>query len=121
MKIALTILYVSLVFVVLALIAGVVRAIVKHYKPVPPPTISSSIEFGSPHSYLTSEYPNDEKIPGILEEFGKSDYTLTEVYGPSDQYPLQGMKLVFKNGFETHELAVGDNSQYLTPTAVEDG
>ena len=87
-KIALTILYIGLVFFVLALIAGVVRAIVKHFKPVPPPTISDSIEFGNPHSVLTSEYPNDDKIPDILKAFGDSDYTLTEVYGPSDQYPL---------------------------------
>ena len=88
LKIALTILYIGLVFFLLALIAAVVRAIVKHYKPAPPPVISSSLEFGSPDSVLTSEYPNDDKIPGILEEYGHLGYNLKEIYGPSDDYPL---------------------------------
>ena len=118
LKIALTILYIGLVFIVLSVIAAAVRAIVKHYKPLPPATISSSLEFGSPHSILTSEYPNDDKLPDIIAEYGRAGYALTEIYGPSDEYPLQGLKLAFENGFETHTLQVSEHMQYLTPTAV---
>ena len=66
MKIVLTILFVGMVMLVCALIAGVVREIVKRFKPVPPPSISSTIEFGSPDSMLTYEHPGDDKLPGII-------------------------------------------------------
>ena len=95
MKIAVTILFIGVSLLVCALIAGVVREIVKRFKPVPPPQITSTLEFGSPDSMLTYEYPGDDKLQGVIDEFGKSGYTLTQIYGPSDSYPLQAIRLGF--------------------------
>ena len=121
MKIAVTILFIGVSLLVCALIAGVVREIVKRFKPVPPPQITSTLEFGSPDSMLTYEYPGDDKLQGVIDEFGKSGYTLTQIYGPSDSYPLQAIRLGFANGFMTHKLGVGEHPQYLTPIDVKDG
>ena len=67
MKVGLTILFIGFAMLVCALIAGVVREIVDRYKPVQPPRISSTIEFGNPNSTLTYEHPGDNKLKDIIK------------------------------------------------------